>query len=159
MNRKHGFTLIELLTVVLILGILTSFALPQYRKSIQRAAATNALINLKTIFDAAKRYNSSNSAWPSSFKGLDVEFLDADTDGNIGDFRYSFSTSPNAVSACRIVGTAANTAFCLRAYYSKIVSGVQQRDVYTCTYLSNKYQSLCESMATCPAEGSECIIE
>ena len=34
---KKGFTLIELMVTVLIVGILASVALPQYRKAIERA--------------------------------------------------------------------------------------------------------------------------
>lgn len=156
MHNNRGFTLIELLTVVVILGILTSMALPQYRKSIQRASAANALINLKTIFDSAKRYKSSYSSWPTSFRGLDVELLDVSSDGIMGDFQYSFSSSNGGqVSACRLVGSSADSSYCLRADYRK--NG--QRDVYTCAYTDNKYQSLCESMGTCAENSKECVIE
>lgn len=153
MNKKFGFTLIELLTVVLILGILTSIALPQYRKSIQRAEAANALINLKTIFDAAKRYKSTHSAWPTSFNELDVSLFDISDTGVMGEFQYAFgTTSGGNVSACRVVTSGGS--FCLHAYYTL----GNQRDVYTCTYSDdNKYRSLCASLGTC--QEGECRIE
>lgn len=55
MNNK-GFTLIELLVVVLIIGILSSVALPNYTKAIEKSRLSEALVNSKAIVDGAQRY-------------------------------------------------------------------------------------------------------
>ena len=54
MNK--GFTLIELLVVVLIIGILSSVALPSYTKAVEKARLTEALVNSKAIMDAVQRH-------------------------------------------------------------------------------------------------------
>lgn len=52
---RSGFTLLEMLTVVIIIGILTSLALPQYRRAIQKARYTEAINMLRVIYDSGER--------------------------------------------------------------------------------------------------------
>lgn len=51
-----GFTLIELMIVVAILGILAAIAIPAFVKYIRRAKTTEALMNLRKMFDGSIAY-------------------------------------------------------------------------------------------------------
>ncbi len=64
--KRQGFTLIELLAVVLIMGILTAVALPQYRKSLERSRLTEARQMLPAIYDARERLIAERGeTWPA----------------------------------------------------------------------------------------------
>ena len=71
MNK--GFTLIELLVVVLIIGILSAVALPQYTTAVEKARSSEALTLMSSIRNAAERYRLQKDEWPTSFNMLDVE--------------------------------------------------------------------------------------
>jgi len=58
---NEGFTLLELLVVVLIIGILAAIALPQYRRTVEKAKVAEALVNVKAIEDSMQRYVLGNN--------------------------------------------------------------------------------------------------
>lgn len=149
--------MIELLTVVMIIAILTSIAVPQYRRTVQRSQATEGLMNLRSIFDSAARYKAQNSEVPQNLQGLDVGFFDAlqiDAHSSaVGEFLYTFGD--DGITACRLDGNA-NTAehtYCFTAFYNNPTYG--GRGAIVCQANSSKYEHVCpafgEADATNPA--------
>lgn len=72
---KTGFTLIELLVVVLVIGILSAIALPQYQQTVYKAKLTNAVQMAIAIRKAEETYYMANGKYlPNTLDGLDIDF-------------------------------------------------------------------------------------
>ena len=71
--KNHAFTLIELLIVVLIIGILSAAALPQYQKAVQRARNTELKQLARAIVTAEQAYYLANGKYAGNFDELDID--------------------------------------------------------------------------------------
>ena len=105
---KKAFTLIELLVVVLILGVLSAIALPQYRKTVNKTRATEARIAIRTINDAMKSYYLANGSYPVSLDMLDVGIgsfgtVTVGTDQKQGFTLTNWSILPQQVSSSGVL--------------------------------------------------------
>ena len=70
---KQGFTLIELLVVVLIIGILSSVALPQYQVAVAKARYVQLQTAAEAVYRAQQVYYMANGAYSTSFDDLDIQ--------------------------------------------------------------------------------------
>jgi prepilin-type N-terminal cleavage/methylation domain-containing protein len=64
--NRRGVTLIELMTVVAVMGLLASIAVPKYQQLRKRAQAADAIASMAAIRTGAFNYNGTLNAWPQS---------------------------------------------------------------------------------------------
>ena len=70
---RKGFTLLELLTVVIIVAILASLAVPQFFRIAERARAAEGVNILGSIRSAQLRYYSEHSVLTNTIGELDID--------------------------------------------------------------------------------------
>ena len=96
MNRKRAFTLTELMVVVILIGIIAAFALPNYQKSIRKAHERDAVVQLMAIHAASLIYHAQADKFPENTPTLvDINReLGLNVIANGMDYTYS-STTPD----------------------------------------------------------------
>ncbi len=71
-DSASAFTLIELLVVVLIIGILATVALPQYRVAVGKAKYTQGMVDANALATGVEMYRLANGTWPDNLEDLDI---------------------------------------------------------------------------------------
>ena len=105
-RKNEGFTLIELLVVVLIIGILSAIALPQYQKAVNKTRIMERVPALNALGKSEQVYYLANGEYTTDLTALDVsappadnnwEEIYLDTDGNEPHLEVRIKFLPNYV--------------------------------------------------------------
>ena len=81
---KNAFTLVELMIVVVMLGMIAAFGIPNYRKSHDRVNEKTGNYNLNVIDSAMEIYRMRNAGYPDPPGGAALDFDDINTILNLG---------------------------------------------------------------------------
>jgi len=83
-TQKKGFTMAELVVVVLIIGILSAIALPQYKSIVTRARYTDMRMVVEQLGDAQEAYALEHGHYATQFNQLkDFSVKGWTADGNL----------------------------------------------------------------------------
>ncbi len=72
MRKQTGFTLLEVMVVVVILGILASFVVPNLLGNKEKAEQQKAVTDIVALENALDMYKLDNSVYPTTDQGLEA---------------------------------------------------------------------------------------
>ena len=169
-GRLGGFTLIELLVVVLIIGILSAIALPQYERAVNRSRTAEALAVLRSTSQAAETHIMETGEWPVNWSVLAVRpsgpysTYRAENDTVTSKY-YKYILVDGRIDATPIGGADAGSMPAL-LYVSDLAEGMKApvagKKLY-CYYLAtgterdSKMESVCKSMGGTGRYGTSSI--
>ena len=67
---QEGFTLVEILIVVVIVGVLAAIAIPTYFNYVEKAYASDAQTQIKTLLEECKIWKTTHEDFPSDVQEM-----------------------------------------------------------------------------------------
>jgi prepilin-type N-terminal cleavage/methylation domain-containing protein len=71
-ESRKGFTLVELAVVIVIIGVLAAFGVPQFLKSVERSKAGEAFNYLAAVRSAQERFVAKDGVYAAATTSLDI---------------------------------------------------------------------------------------
>ncbi len=159
-QKNNGFTLIELLVVVLIIGILSAIALPQYTKAVERARAAEAFTNLRALVQAEKVYKMANGTATRDLTLLDIQLAGEFKDNELALplFTYKIVNIDKGSEGFEAVATRNDAGNNRLKYYLYYYYNGGYRCVATHQDAKDICNAICGAKATTSDQGYACII-
>ncbi len=143
-KNKRGFTLMELLMVVVIIGLLTSMAVPMYKRSVEKSRVTEALSNIQAITKSEHDFYLTKSRYSKNFSDLDIRLLDKDgnevNNDTLEGTYYTYELLDTGIAADRN-----NSEYTLYKDYESNNIYCLPQDHYICEEYSNVNKNICEN--------------
>ena len=155
----HGFTLIELLVVVLIIGILSAVAVPQYEHAIMKSRYSTLMSLTETLTEAEEIYFLENGQYTDNFETLAVQPSGCTLSKDKTKCTYpwgscTLNTQSDDAVAC------VNISLLNNGYAHYFKHGKYQHWGRRCWAFSlqttNKYNKLCEQVGGTPHVQANC---
>ncbi|MBI4064369.1 MAG: prepilin-type N-terminal cleavage/methylation domain-containing protein [Elusimicrobia bacterium] len=104
---ESGFTFVEMMAVLLIMGVLFSFLLPRYYRSVERARISEGLSTIHAIGQATSRYCARFGILPALEQldvGQDLRYFNAIEPFGLGCNSYAVSVVRNEENCSSMAG-------------------------------------------------------
>ncbi|HTZ11412.1 MAG TPA: prepilin-type N-terminal cleavage/methylation domain-containing protein [Candidatus Margulisiibacteriota bacterium] len=109
MHRKYGFSFIELLIVVIIIGVLVSFAAPQFAVTKERALDKEAQANLRLIQAAERIYKMEISFYYPYSGSANRDGINTDLKLSLPAVNWGYAAYPTGQSVATRTGSDGRT--------------------------------------------------
>lgn len=154
MKNKKGFTLIELLVVVLIIGILSAVALPQYEKAVEKSRMAEAFVMLNAIAKGMNLYELQHdtpvSPTLTTFYSLEDALAAAGMEcpnGSCNTKNFTYATLNGNLESIEC-GTNAASASRIGKDYTLCYHLNSSGFTKSCVYSGSAAQKICQSLGS-----------
>ncbi|MBD3809337.1 MAG: type II secretion system major pseudopilin GspG [Sulfuricurvum sp.] len=79
-TRRSGFTLIEIMVVIIILGLLSAFVVPNITGKSEEAKQKLVCVQMKSLNESLKMFKVDNGEYPTTEEGLKALITNPDPD-------------------------------------------------------------------------------